>query len=135
MSIWQFSKHFSLPKNGGHFEFSNFCQKWKNKFASISLTVQDRAISLKFSSQRVSQQTTICNSQKSLLSSKMAAILNFRIFAKNAKTLIYIDFHQIFRICLTQEDLKLQKLSLHNRLPSKLADGFMSLKNYPIMNK
>ena len=24
------SKNFTLPKNGGHFEFSNFCQKWKN---------------------------------------------------------------------------------------------------------
>ena len=21
---------FPLPKNGGHFEFSNFCQKWQN---------------------------------------------------------------------------------------------------------
>ena len=26
----QFSKNFPLPKNGGHFEFSNFCQKWQN---------------------------------------------------------------------------------------------------------
>ena len=25
-----FQKNFPLPKNGGHFEFSNFCQKWKN---------------------------------------------------------------------------------------------------------
>ena len=23
-------KSFPLPKNGGHFEFSNFCQKWQN---------------------------------------------------------------------------------------------------------
>ena len=26
----QFSKNFPLPKNGGHFEFSNFGQKWQN---------------------------------------------------------------------------------------------------------
>ena len=26
----QFSKKFPLPKNGGHFDFSNFYQKWKN---------------------------------------------------------------------------------------------------------
>ena len=26
----QFSKNFPLLKNGGHFEFSNFCQKWQN---------------------------------------------------------------------------------------------------------
>ena len=26
----QFSKNFPLPKNGGHFDFTNFCQKWQN---------------------------------------------------------------------------------------------------------
>ena len=30
MYSFQFSKNFPLPKNGGHFEFSNFCQKWQN---------------------------------------------------------------------------------------------------------
>ena len=40
---------FPFPKNGGHFEFSNFCQK--QEFASIFLTVQDRVISSKFSTQ------------------------------------------------------------------------------------
>ena len=29
-SLANFQKNFPLPKNGGHFEFSNFCQKWKN---------------------------------------------------------------------------------------------------------
>ena len=33
----------------------------KHRFSSISLTVRDRAISLKFSTHRVSQQTTLCN--------------------------------------------------------------------------
>ena len=60
----------------------------KHKFASISLTVRDRAISLKFSTPMVSWQTSLCNSQKILLFSKMEAILTFRIFAKNAKTQI-----------------------------------------------
>ena len=50
MYSWQFSKHFPLPKNGGHFEFSNFCQKLKNR-NMLLLTVQDRAISSKFSTQ------------------------------------------------------------------------------------
>ena len=133
MYSWQFSKNFPLPTNGGHFEFSNFCLKWKNtnlllyisltvrdraipwkfsthrvseqctpgnfqkkfplptygghfeflpkmekhKFASIALTVRDRVISSKFSTHRVSKQCTIGNFQKSLLSPKMAAILNF----------------------------------------------------------
>ena len=59
----------------------------KHKFASISLTVWDRAISSKFSTHRVFKE---CNLQfsKNFPLPKMAAILNFRIFAKNGKTLI-----------------------------------------------
>ena len=89
MYSWEFSKNFPLPKNGGHFVFSNFCQKMeKHKFASISLTVRDRAISLKFSTHRVSEKCTLGNFQKIFLSPKMAAIFNFRIFAKNGKAQI-----------------------------------------------
>ena len=58
----------------------------KHKFASISLTVRDRAISSKFSTHRVSKECNICNFQKIFPSPKMAAILNFQIFAKNGKT-------------------------------------------------
>ena len=51
-TLGNFQKKFPLPTYGGHFEFSNFCQKWeKKKFASISLTVRDRAISSKFLTQ------------------------------------------------------------------------------------
>ena len=60
----------------------------KYKFASISLTVRDRAISSKFSNQRVSKECNLCNFQKIFPSPKMAAILNFRIFPKNGKTRI-----------------------------------------------
>ena len=88
-NICNFSKNFPLPKNGGHFEFSNFLPKMaKHKFASISLTVRDRAISSKFSTHRVSKECNLCNFQKIFPSPKMAAILNFRIFAKNGKTQI-----------------------------------------------
>ena len=60
----------------------------KHKFASISLTVRDRAIFSKFSTHRVSKECTLCNFQKIFPSPKMAAILIFRIFAKNDKTQI-----------------------------------------------
>ena len=51
-TLGNFQKNFPFPKNGGHFEFSNFCQKIeKQKFASVFLTVQDRVISSKFSNQ------------------------------------------------------------------------------------
>ena len=101
-TLCNFQKNFPLPKNGGHFEFSNFCQKWQNtklllspfcifgflpkmakhKIASISLTVRDRAISSQFSTHRVCKEGTPCNFQKIFPSPKMAAILNFWIFAK-----------------------------------------------------
>ena len=90
MYSWQFSKNVHLTKNGDHFEFSNFLPKMeKHNFFSISLTVQDRAISSKFSTHRVSSQCTIGNFQKILVPPKMAVILNFRIFAQNEKTQIY----------------------------------------------
>ena len=39
----------------------------KHKFASISLTVRDRAISLKFSTHRVSKECNLCNFPKIVL--------------------------------------------------------------------
>ena len=68
----------------------------KHKFPSISLTVWDRAISSKFSTHRVSKECTLCNFQKIFPSPKMAAILNFRIFAKNGKT--QISFYLLNRV-------------------------------------
>ena len=59
MYSWQFSKKISLPKNDSHLEFSPKMQK--HKFPSISITVRDRAISSKFSTHRVSQQSTLAN--------------------------------------------------------------------------
>ena len=68
--------------------FRIFAKLAKHKFASIYLTVRDRAISSKFSTHRVSKECTLCNFQKIFPSPKMAAILIFRIFAKNGKTQI-----------------------------------------------
>ena len=85
-TLHNFQKTFSLPKNGCHFEFSNFLPKMaKHKFASISLTVRDRTISSKFSTHRVSQKCTLVNFQKNFPFPHMAAILNFQIFAQNGK--------------------------------------------------
>ena len=83
-TLGSFQKIFPSPKI---FEF--LPKMAKHEFASISLTVRDRAISSKFSTHRVSKECTLCNFQKIFPSPKMAAILNFRIFAKNGKTLIF----------------------------------------------
>ena len=86
MYFWQFSKKFSPPQKWWPFWIFEFLPKMaKHKFASISLTVRDRAISSKFSTHRLSEQCTLGNFQKNFPSPKMAAILYFWIFAKTWK--------------------------------------------------
>ena len=87
-NLYNFQKIFP-PQKWRPFCIFEFLPKVaKHKFASISLTVRDRAISSKFSTHRVSKKCTLCNFQKIFPSSKMAAILNFRFFAKDGKTQI-----------------------------------------------
>ena len=40
-TLGNFQKNFPLPKNGGHFEFSNFYQKWQN--TNLLLNLLNRA--------------------------------------------------------------------------------------------
>ena len=87
-NLCNFQKNFPSPKMAAILIFRIFAQNGKYKFASISLTVRDRAISSKFSTHRVYKECNLCNFQKNFPSPKMAAILNFRIFAKNGKTRI-----------------------------------------------
>ena len=64
----------------------------KHKNAYFSKTVLDRAISTKFLTHWVSLQSSHANFQKNFILLKMAAILNFRIFAQklqNTKMLIF----------------------------------------------
>ena len=68
--------------------FRIFAKNGKTQISFYSLTVRDRVISSKFSTHRVSKECNLCNFQKIFPSPKMAAILNFRIFAKNGKTQI-----------------------------------------------
>ena len=86
----QFLKKFPLPKNGGHFEFSNFCKQMeKHKFASISLTVRDRAISSKFLTHRVHEQPTHAKFQKKFPLPKNGGHFEFFEFLQtNGKTQI-----------------------------------------------
>ena len=90
-NLCNFQKIFPSPKMVAILNFRIFAKNGKTQFASISLTVRDRAISSKFSTHRVSKECNLCNFQKNFSSPKMAAILNFRIFAKNGKT--QICFH------------------------------------------
>ena len=60
----------------------------KNGKTQICYYLLNQAISSKFSTHRVSEKCTLGNFQKNFPSPKMAAILYFRIFAKNGKTQI-----------------------------------------------
>ena len=92
----------SLQSSHANFQTKNFSQKMaailnfrkiaKHKNAYISKTVLDRVISTKFLTHRVSLQSSHANFQKNFVLPKMAAILNFRIFAQklqNTKMLIF----------------------------------------------
>ena len=87
-----FEKNFLSPKMAAILNFRIFRKIAKHKNAYISKTVLDRAISTKFLTHRVSLQSSHANFQKNFLLPKMAAILNFRIFAQklqNTKMLIF----------------------------------------------
>ena len=66
-TLCNFQKIFPSPKMAA---ILNFRKMAKQKFASISLTVRDRAISSKFSTLWVSEQCTLCNFQKIFSSQK-----------------------------------------------------------------
>ena len=87
-----FQKNFVSPKMAAILNFRIFRKIAKHKNACISKTVLDRAISTKFLTHRVSLQSSHANFQKNFVLPKMAAILNFRIFAQklqNTKILIF----------------------------------------------
>ena len=89
VSLWSsfpnFQKNFVSPKMAAILNFEIFAKIAKHKNAYISKTVLDRAISTKFLTRRISLRSRFPNFQKNFVSSKMAAILNFEIFAKIEK--------------------------------------------------
>ena len=64
----------------------NFLQKLQRKNAYLSKAALDRAISTKFFTHRVSLLRSHPSFPPKIVSPKMAAILNFRIFRKTCKT-------------------------------------------------
>ena len=87
-----FQKHFVLSKMAAILSFRIFRKISKHKNAYILKTVLDRAISTKFLTRRVSLQSSHANFQKNFVLPKMAAILNFPIFAQklqHTKMLIF----------------------------------------------
>ena len=109
----------------------------KRKFASISLTVRDRAILSQFLTHRVSQKCTMAIFQKNLLSPKMAAILNFEFLPK-------IEKRKFVSISLTVRDRVISSKFLTHRVSQQTTLQFskivITLKmaailNFPIFTK
>ena len=107
MYSWQFSKKFPLPKNGGYFEFSNFAKNGKTHicFYLINCARYIERFRRNFRPTGYLSNVLLAIFKKNFPSPKMAAILNFRIFAKNGKTQICLyllnrvrqsDFVEIF---------------------------------------
>ena len=87
-----FEKIFISPKMAAILNFRIFRKIAKHKNAYIWKTVLDRGILTKFLTHWVSLQSSHANFQKNYILPKMAAILNFRIFAQklqNTKMLIF----------------------------------------------
>ena len=125
MYSWQFSKYFPLPKNGGHFEISNFCQKMeKHKFTSISLTVRDRAISSKFSIHRVSEKCTLGNFQKNFPLPKNGSHFVFSNFCQK------MEKHKFATISFTVRDRAISSTFSTHRVSEKCTLGNFQ-KNFP----
>ena len=124
----QFSKNFPLPKNGGHFEFSNFLAKMaKHEFPSISLTVWDRAILSKFSTHRVSEQCPLGNFKKFSPPQKWRPFWIFEFFPKMAK-------HKIASISLTVRDRAISsKFSTHRVSKKCTLCNFQKIFLFPHM--
>ena len=134
-----FKKILSRKKWRPFLIFEFFAKIAKHKNAYISKTVLDRAILTKFLSHRVSLQSSHANFQKNFILPKMAAILNFRIFAQklqNTKMLIsrkpcYIERFRrnflIYRVSLQSSHVNFQK----NFVSQKMAAIF----NFRIFRK
>ena len=84
-TLGNFPKFSPSPKMAAILNFRIFAKNGKTLICFYLLTVRDRVISSKFSTHRVSKECNLCNFPKIFPSPKMAAILNFRIFAKMAK--------------------------------------------------
>ena len=133
------TRRVSLQSSHANFQKKNFSQKMvailnfrifrkiaKHKNAYISKAVLDRAISTKFLTHRVSLQSTHANFQKNFILPKMAAILNFRIFAQilqNTKMLISRKPCYIERF---RRNFLIFRVSLQSSYPKELSLGEVS---------
>ena len=95
-TLGNLKKKFSPQKWRPFWIFEFLPKMQKHKFAFISLTMRDRTILSKFSTHRLSKQSTLANFQKFFLSLKMTAILNQQICFYFLNRARYQDFVEIF---------------------------------------
>ena len=98
----------------------------KHKNAYISKTVLDRAISTKFLTHWVSLQSSHANFQKNFILPKMAAILNFRIFAQKLQNTKMLIFRKPCYIERFRRNFFIFRVSLQSSYPKELSLGEVS---------
>ena len=98
----------------------------KHKNAYISKTVLDGAISTKFLTHRVPLQSSHANFQKNFVLPKMAAILNFRIFAQKLQNTKMLIFRKPCYIERFRRNVFIFRVSLQSSYPKELSLGEVS---------
>ena len=98
----------------------------KHKNAYISKTVLDRAISTKFLTHRVSVQSSHANFQKNFVLPKMAAILNFRIFAQKLQNTKNANISKTVLHRVISTKFFIFRVSLQSSYPKELSLGEVS---------
>ena len=127
MYSWQFSKIFPSLKMAAILNFRIFAKNGKTQFASISLTVRDRAISSKFSTHRVSEKCTLSNFQKVSPPQKWWPFRIFEFLPKMAK-------HKFATIFLTVRDRAISsKFSIHRVSKKCTLGNFQKIFLFPHM--
>ena len=121
-----FQKNFVSPKMAAILNFRIFRKIAKHKNAYISKTVLDRAISTKFLTHRVSLQSSHANFQKNFILPKMAAILNFRIFAQKLQNTKMLIFRKPCYIERFRRNFFIFRVSLQSSYPKELSLGEVS---------
>ena len=104
-----------------------------HKNAYISKTVLDRAISTKFLTQRVISVENLSQFSKNFVSPNMAAILNFRIFHKNAYISKTVLDRAISTKFLTQRVISVENLSQFSK--NFVSPNMAAILNFRIFRK
>ena len=119
-------KKFVSQNMAAILNFRIFCKIAKHKNVYISKTVLDRAISTTFLTHMVSLQSSHASFQKNFILPKMAAILNFRIFAQKLQNAKNANISKTVLHRAISTKFLIFRVSLRSSYPKELSLGEVS---------